>query len=158
MLNYCFNIKLFFSSSLSLHSKALFPDSSHHNFTLSGLMSALGDCGRLSSSVQLGFALFPTTFRWDDKPVSSAGSFPAFTTSDFILIPFSDFSLLKHNTLMTLLSESHTARSEFNISEIRQQAGPVILGRLALRRLMEWGEEGSGRSCHSPAVPAFLKN
>lgn len=57
--------------------------------------------------------------------------------SDLIHIALSDFSLLKHNTLMTLLSESHIAQSEFNISEIRQQAGPVILGWLALQRLME---------------------
>lgn len=40
--------------------------------------------------------------------------------SDFLLFPLSDFSLLKHNTLMALLSESHVAQSEFNISEIRQ--------------------------------------
>lgn len=62
--------------------------------------------------------------------------------SDFILTPLSDFGLLKHNTLMALLSESHSALSEFNITEIRQQAGPVVLAWLAPQRLMEWGEEG----------------
>lgn len=40
--------------------------------------------------------------------------------SDLLLVPLSDFSLPKQNTLMTLLSESHIAQSEFNISEIRQ--------------------------------------
>ncbi len=57
--------------------------------------------------------------------------------SDLNLILFSYSSLLKHNTLMTLLSESHIAQSEFNISEMRQQEGPVILSWLALQRLME---------------------
>lgn len=48
-----------------------------------------------------------------------------------------DFSLLSYNTLMTLSSESHITQSEFNISEIRQQAGPVILAWMPLQRLME---------------------
>ena len=57
--------------------------------------------------------------------------------SDFTLIPLSDLGLLKRSPLMTLLSESHIAQSEFNISEIRQQAGPLILAWPALLRLME---------------------
>ncbi len=87
-------------------------------------MSVLDDCVRLYVC-QLGFHCLPKHFQ-----LRSTDSFSVFTMSDFILIPFSDFSLLKHNTLMTLLSE-------FYISEIRQQESPVILGWLALQRLME---------------------
>lgn len=87
---------------------------------------------RLNFSVHLGFQFLP-----DDKFLLSTALFSIFMMSDFILIALSDDSVLKQNTLLTLLSEYHIARSEFNISEIRQQAGPLILGWLALQRLME---------------------
>lgn len=61
-------------------------------------------------------------------------------------------SLGSGRRLWWLLSESHSAQSESNISEIRLQAGLVILARLALQRLMEWGGEGTGRAAiHLPS-------
>lgn len=92
-----------------------FSDSLYHNLTLNGYMSIL------VSTCEVEFLCPISRFLPGD--------------SDF-LISLSDMILLKHNTLMTLLSESRIAQSEFNISEIRQQAGPVILAWLALQRLM----------------------
>lgn len=52
--------------------------------------------------------------------MNSSAVFFSFPNDVGFLAPFSDFSLLKPEPLMTLLSESHVAQSEFNISEIRQ--------------------------------------
>lgn len=94
-----------------------FSDSSYHNLTLNGYVSIL------VRMCEVEFLCPISRFLPGD--------------SDCFLISLGDMSLLKHNTLMTLLSESRIALSEFNISEIRQQAGPVILAWLALQRLME---------------------
>lgn len=67
----------------------------------------------------------------------------------------SSFSSLGLNTLMTLLSESHIAQSEFNISEIRQKAwprNPCLAGSAEANGVRRGG---SGWSCHSPAAPLF---